>query len=275
MRRLAAVLMGRGSSAAAVAPPTPVNARREIGDEVLIGHGYEFGAGLLPSRFAQVESLTVIDKRTPDELAGLFGARPEYPVVNLEEAAGRPPLDFVTAHHVVEHLPDPIGALSAWIGLLRQGGTLFLSVPSANDLHERLREVTPISHLVMDYLLRSDGTDFESRQHVHSFIQQWTAVSPDTFWFSRDGLKAYAEGALAEQRRTEGHDLHWHTFSLDTFMQTVEAAFYVAGCGVEWGQTRETEDELHVVARKTATPRRPDFLAAFSDRLSARLSAIA
>jgi ubiquinone/menaquinone biosynthesis C-methylase UbiE len=34
--------------------------------------------------------------------------------------------DFVIANHLLEHLPDPIGALKEWYRVLRAGGTLFL-----------------------------------------------------------------------------------------------------------------------------------------------------
>jgi SAM-dependent methyltransferase len=279
MRRLLlplAALAGRRTpKSRPLAAGQDLDVRRQIGDAVLEGHGYEFGAGLLPSRFAKVEGLTVVDKRTTDELEVLFGRRPDYPVRTPEAASARPAADFVTAHHVLEHLPDPIGTLADWLRLLRLGGALYLSIPSSNNPYERLREVTPIRHLVLDYVLGADGADFESRQHVQSFIQQWTAVSPDSFWFTRDGVQAYAKAALAEQRRTDGHDLHWHTYSLETFMQVIEIAFHVAGAGLAWGPVRETEGELHAVAYRTAEPVRPPFLSAIAAPLQERLQAFA
>jgi 2-polyprenyl-3-methyl-5-hydroxy-6-metoxy-1,4-benzoquinol methylase len=106
--------------------------RKQLGDEYLIGYGYEFGAGLVPSLFAQVEGITVIDKRDREELTALFGEVPPYEVMDYDSARIARQRDFVTGHHVLEHCPDPIGTIMEWIPLIRRSGTIFLSVPSSD-----------------------------------------------------------------------------------------------------------------------------------------------
>ncbi len=42
--------------------------------------------------------------------------------------------DFVYSRHVIEHLPDPVGALARLVAALRSGGTLVVQCPNGNSL---------------------------------------------------------------------------------------------------------------------------------------------
>jgi SAM-dependent methyltransferase len=62
--------------------------------------------------------------------------------------------DAVTAWDFIEHVPDPIGALSAMRGALRPGGHLFLSTPDARSLAARglgrhWHYLDPVQHIVL------------------------------------------------------------------------------------------------------------------------------
>jgi SAM-dependent methyltransferase len=46
--------------------------------------------------------------------------------------------DCVTAFHVLEHVPDPIGAVRRMLGWLAPGGLLIVEVPNAGGLGARL-----------------------------------------------------------------------------------------------------------------------------------------
>lgn len=63
--------------------------------------------------------------------------------------------DFVLNSHVIEHLPDPIGALHEWHRLLRPSGIVFLVVPQPDALEaDRGRELTTVQHLIGDHQRR-------------------------------------------------------------------------------------------------------------------------
>lgn len=59
--------------------------------------------------------------------------------------------DFVIANHVLEHSPDPIGALLNWSRVLRADGILFFSVPMSAKSFDRGRVITTIDHLAEDH----------------------------------------------------------------------------------------------------------------------------
>jgi SAM-dependent methyltransferase len=60
--------------------------------------------------------------------------------------------DYVISSHVIEHLPDPIGAFIEWTRLLKPGGTVFMIVPH-RDAHppDKSRPVSTVDELVEAY----------------------------------------------------------------------------------------------------------------------------
>lgn len=58
-------------------------------------------------------------------------------------------LDFVISSHVLEHLPDTIGALKEWYRVVKPGGYLFMILPHKMRTFDRHRERTPLATLVM------------------------------------------------------------------------------------------------------------------------------
>src|SRR5215469_468101 len=122
--------------------------RVEIADRFLAGSGFEIGAGLEPSRFADLQNLIFIDKRDEKELAELHGAPIPYKVMRLKEARQHYPkgADFVIAHHVIEHCANPIRTVQEWISLIGYSGLFFISLPSEKNACEQDRRPTPIEH---------------------------------------------------------------------------------------------------------------------------------
>lgn len=68
--------------------------------------------------------------------------------------------DFVISSHVVEHLPNVIGAFLEWDRIVRDGGYVFMIVPLKGALPaDDSRELTPLAHCVEDaYLKRTLDT---------------------------------------------------------------------------------------------------------------------
>jgi hypothetical protein len=246
--------------------------RRELAARFLSGEGFEIGAGLSPTPLPHARDVTFVDRRSHDELIALFGAPPPYVVLPPDEAARRHPAgrDFVVAHHVIEHSENPILTLIAWLRLLGERGTLFLSLPSNQHGCERDRLPTPLEHLLDDYFFARDEAAYESRQHIASFAAQWALYEPGTLWYAREGVETFARVCLSEARR-EGHDLHWHTYSLAVAEQMIAAAFHLAGAQLDWLHREEFDGTLYFVARRSpdrpeATP--PDCLVAYRRRIA-------
>lgn len=59
--------------------------------------------------------------------------------------------DFVLSSHVLEHSANPILALSEWIRLLKDQGTLVLLLPHKDKTFDHRRPVTTMEHLIADF----------------------------------------------------------------------------------------------------------------------------
>lgn len=59
--------------------------------------------------------------------------------------------NFVLSSHALEHTANPILALSEWIRLLKDHGTLALIVPHKDGTFDHKRPVTTIEHLIEDF----------------------------------------------------------------------------------------------------------------------------
>lgn len=252
--------------------------RKALGDTHIGGRGLEIGAGLRPGLYANIRELAFVDKRTPGELEALFKARISYPVLSLREAFHRArsdPADFVVAHHVLEHCANPVLTMMDWLSLLRPAGRLFVSVPAHDNACERSRLPTPIEHLLDDYLYQRDGSDYESKDHIPSFIVQWTALSPENFWYAKGSVKEFAVTVLSELGR-DGHDLHWHTFTPKVLREVIEAACWFAGVEPRWLWHEHSGGAIYaIVSKEVCTDTRhrsvPDVISRHRARLESAL----
>lgn len=228
--------------------------RQKIGDQWIAGEGFEIGPGLDPSLYKGVTKITFVDKRDRRALEALFRGSIEYNVLDLAAArAYFGTADFAVAHHVFEHLSNPIRGLSDWIALLKPAGRLFVSLPAETHACEKDRLVTPFEHILDDYLFERGDDHFDSKQHIPHFINQWTAMSRDSFWFAADGVDKFVTVSLSEVRR-DVHDLHWHTYSAQTLAQVIEAAFWFSRRGVRLLHQETARGHHYLVAESAAMP---------------------
>lgn len=58
--------------------------------------------------------------------------------------------DFVLSSHTLEHVANPLRALSEWKRVLKDGGALGLVLPHRDGTFDRHRPVTKLSHLIDD-----------------------------------------------------------------------------------------------------------------------------
>lgn len=87
--------------------------------------------------------------------------------------------DFVFASHVLEHIPDPIGALEDWTRVARRWVVVVL--PHRDRTFDRDRDLTPVSELLHRH--RSGFTSDEDRHWsvwtCASFVELCTAIGLD------------------------------------------------------------------------------------------------
>ena len=102
--------------------------------------------------------------------------------------------DFVLSSHVLEHLPNTMGALLEWDRVVRDGGFVFMIVPLPSSLGaDRDRELTPLAHFVECYRRGFDldthpteGVPGGRMGHYHTFTPD--SLTDVVDWMRAEGL---------------------------------------------------------------------------------------
>ncbi len=245
--------------------------RNNFGDPYVAGVGIEIGAGLRPVLHPLIEKLYFFDKRNPEEFEAYFGARPEYELISLEGVKAQYPngIDFITCHHVVEHIDNPIPVLAEWVSMLKPGGIFYMSIPSGQNTIETGRMFTPMTHVLEDYAFNRAAGSYESKQHIYSFINACTASGGEVRpWFADNTTQDFAKFINWDVGQRDDHDLHWHTYDMDTIRQIIEISFFVAGSFADVLLSEETHDSHYIVTRKATNGPAPRALIEFRHRLN-------
>lgn len=112
--------------------------------------------------------------------------------------------DFVVSSNNLEHIANPLRALTEWLRILRPEGHLLLVLPKKESNFDQRRDVTPFAHLLDDF---ERGIDERDLTHLDEILDRhdyaMTAETPD-----RDSLR---ERGL---RNFENRCLHHHVFDL-------------------------------------------------------------
>jgi SAM-dependent methyltransferase len=148
--------------------------------------------------------------------------------------------DFVVAAHVIEHMRNPIGAIAAWLRVLKPGGHLYLIVPDKRYTFDRARVRTTLEHMILDYREPSPARDLEHFVDYARFVHQLEG-----------------EAAIADARRLIAGDysIHFHTFIPKDLVALARwIAAHVTPVEIAEGPTMSAEaDEFHLLLRKPAT----------------------
>jgi hypothetical protein len=120
-------------------------------------------------------------------------------------------IDFFIACHVIEHTPDPIGAIVRVCSKLKPGGKIALVVPDKNKTFDRGRPTTSLHHLIDDYRSPDPARDAE---HFAEFYK--IAFPPKPEEYERVWRSEW-------ERRTS---IHYHAWDFPAFSNLID---WVAG----------------------------------------------
>jgi len=80
--------------------------------------------------------------------------------------------DFIVSSHVTEHFPNPIKALIEWDRLVKPGGTIFMIVPHKERTFDKVRNCTPLKHLIEDFRNNNTQSHGDPNGHDHCWITE-------------------------------------------------------------------------------------------------------
>ena len=153
--------------------------------------------------------------------------------------------DFLLSSHTLEHVANPLGALSEWSRVLAPTGVLALVVPHKEGTFDHRRPVTTLAHLVED---DEQGTTEADRTHLDEIFALHD-LSLDPGAGERDAFEA--RSLQNEQNRC----LHHHVFD------TALAAAVVDYAGFQiLALEAARPHHVLVVAQKGASPENSEFL---------------
>lgn len=118
-------------------------------------------------------------------------------------------VDFVISGHVIEHLPDPIGAIRHTIRVIKDQGIFLLAVPDMERTHDRNRPPTTLEHLILDSEDNGQGTRLQAyEEHVRYVHTYYHAAIPESEMPNEVHKISSAD-----------MDIHWHAWTGKTFLQ--------------------------------------------------------
>ncbi len=240
--------------------------RARFAADLLQGEGFEIGAGPWPQVLPPGATCSYFDMRTREQLDEYFGreAVRVAPIADLPARFSQS-ADFMIAHNVLEHSPDPIGTLMIWHRAIRTGGLVVISLPHYIFCEpDRMRVRQDINHIIEDFLAHADGADPASRAHVADFYLGWWQDTTKSY-----GLKSIEEFANLglSTLRSESVDVHWHTYDASLTLEVIQVAAMFAGDRVEilrvWTPDRgETVGDVLVAYKIVERDSEPGSLAA-------------
>lgn len=159
---------------------------------------------------------------------------------SLGELPGAP-FDVVLSSHTLEHLANPLLALSEWKRIVGNDGHLVLVVPHLENTFDHRRPVTTLEHIEADWT-RPTGED--DTTHVREFLELCDlARVPERLTRREFGLR------LGDQ--ATNRTVHHHVFDTELVVRLLDRAGY----RLLWV---ETALPFHIVAVATVAEGEPD-----------------
>lgn len=185
-------------------------ARRRLGARFLRGEGLEIGALHRPFPAPSGARVRYVDRHTTAALREDYpelAAEPfaEVEVIDDGERLATVPdasADFVIASHVLEHMQDPIGALRAWLRVVRPGGVVVLALPDRRQDIDARRGPTSLEHVLADH---RDGGAGSRAVHYREWAEQ---VDLPLGYVAAEDVDAHAR-----QLDASDYSIHFHCWT--------------------------------------------------------------
>jgi SAM-dependent methyltransferase len=156
--------------------------------------------------------------------------------------------DCFLSSHALEHIANPLHALSEWIRVLKPGGTLAMVLPHKFGTFDHRRPVTTLAHLIED--LKNNTTEHDLT-HLPEILELHD-LSMDSGALD---IVAFEERS---RKNFENRCLHHHTFDTQLAIDMVDY-MGLQICHVEC----KLPHHIFIIARKLETnfsPNNSDFL---------------
>ena len=110
--------------------------------------------------------------------------------------------DFVLSSHVIEHIANPIKALSEWIRVLKNEGILIVVIPHKDGTFDHKRNITTLDHIINDY---NNDTPENDLTHLNEILELHD-IKKD------QGISSLEQFKIRSARNFENRCLHHHVF---------------------------------------------------------------
>ncbi len=210
------------------------NTRQNLALKFLSGEGIEIGALHCPldlpgnakaiyvDRISKKEAIKQFPELNPSKIVTVDVVTDGFSLAAFQNKA----FNFVIANHVLEHSPNPLGVLSNWTRILRNGGTLFISVPIASKCFDRGRKLTKLEHFIEDQKLHKQGNINKlSDKNLEHYIE-WVSISepailkPSKWRWLLNKYKSKKTCITAAKNLQQSNiEIHFHTFTVKSLKQ--------------------------------------------------------
>ncbi len=179
--------------------------------------GIEIGALHNPLPVNEGVEVKYVDNRTEQELREHYPELNDLNLVHVDYVCTAEDLyavptasqDFVIANHLIEHLANPIKGIMEMYRVLKAGGILYVALPDMNRTRDVGRDLTPVSHMILDYTDPNPMRDFD---HFVEFA--W--INPGVNRYNSKVLNREQKQQVGKILWDEQYSIHYHTFTEDT-----------------------------------------------------------
>ena len=119
--------------------------------------------------------------------------------------------DFILSSHVIEHIANPLLALSEWLRILKVGGVLILLVPHKDGTFDHRRPLTTIDHLMEDF---RQGTNENNLSHLGEILELHDLEKDP-------GAGTFEAFKTRSVDNAENRCLHHHVFDTELVLQVL------------------------------------------------------